>query len=111
MSISVRCLRATRLACLAGAALAGVVLVRALPIAQPLGWLERGVATLGVAAWRVSCVVYVAAALAFVPGALVTLAAGAIFGLWLVVLASAALAFECELARALAPLSGAAPAC
>lgn len=76
------------------------LLARALPIQTGVERLERWVAGMGMLGPIVFGAIYVAAALLFVPGAALTIAAGAVFGLvgWILTVsvastASAALAF------------------
>jgi len=74
--------RLLRIAALAVIAASVLVILRALPTAQMLDLVQRKVATLG--AWGPVAfgVAYFVAAVLFVPGSALTLAAGAIFGLF-----------------------------
>lgn len=76
----------------AGAAVAAVlVAVRMLPVAEWLGRFQDWVGGLGVLGGALYALVYVACALLFVPGSLLTVGAGLVFGLgWGIVLVSAA---------------------
>ncbi len=65
------------------AVIAVVLLVRLLPVDEAVAALQRTVAELGWIGPIVFGLAYVAASLAFVPGSVLTLAAGAVFGLWL----------------------------
>lgn len=58
-----------------------IVLARSLPVATGIDRLERWVGGLGLFGMVVFGAVYVAAAMLFVPGAALTIAAGAVFGL------------------------------
>ncbi len=64
--------------------LGGVIMIaRALPVAQAVGVVQQEVGGLGPWGPIVFGSAYIAACLLFVPGSALTLAAGAIFGLWL----------------------------
>jgi uncharacterized membrane protein YdjX (TVP38/TMEM64 family) len=71
-----------RLAAGAAAVVALIVAARLLPLAEWVRHFEHAVQGWGAMGMVVFGLVYVAAALAFVPGSLLTLAAGAIFGAW-----------------------------
>lgn len=59
-----------------------IVIARSLPIDHGIALLEERIDELGAAGPLLFAVVYVLAALLFIPGSALTLASGAVFGLW-----------------------------
>lgn len=72
----------TRIALLAVAVVALVVVVRALPVAEWLASFQTWAEGQGVLGMAVFALVYAASVVAFVPASILTLGAGAVYGLW-----------------------------
>ncbi len=71
-----------KLAMGAGALIALIALYRLLPIAEWLDAFQNYVTGLGPMGWVIFVIVYALTALALLPGSILTLAAGLIWGLW-----------------------------